>query len=48
MKSYVDADTFKGIEQVADAIDYLYQGKNIGKIMVSVKGDGNKVPKSKL
>jgi len=36
LKLYVDPIPFKGLERVADAIDYLYQGKNIGKVVVDV------------
>jgi len=42
--SQVDTTThFKGLEQVADAVDHMYSGKNIGKVIVDVKsGEGEK------
>jgi len=36
LKSYVDTTKFYGLEQVANAIDYLYEGKNKGKVVVDV------------
>jgi len=43
IKSFVDEKKFVGLEQVADAIDYMYSGQNIGKVVVNVRA-----PKSKL
>eukprot|EP01118_Nematostelium_gracile_P002894 TRINITY_DN132_c0_g1_i4.p1 TRINITY_DN132_c0_g1~~TRINITY_DN132_c0_g1_i4.p1 ORF type:complete len:359 (-),score=59.12 TRINITY_DN132_c0_g1_i4:34-1110(-) len=34
--SQVDATPFHGLESVKDAIDHLYSGKNIGKVVVSL------------
>ena len=35
--SVVDQDHgFRGLEQVADAIDYMYKGKNKGKVIVRI------------
>jgi NADPH-dependent curcumin reductase CurA len=34
--SQVDAKQFVGLEQVADAIDWMYGGKNVGKVVVTV------------
>jgi len=46
IESVTDSAKFKGLEQVADAIDYLYQGKNIGKVVVELIP--SKPPQSKL
>eukprot|EP01111_Echinosteliopsis_oligospora_P014320 TRINITY_DN5371_c0_g1_i1.p1 TRINITY_DN5371_c0_g1~~TRINITY_DN5371_c0_g1_i1.p1 ORF type:complete len:349 (-),score=117.58 TRINITY_DN5371_c0_g1_i1:131-1177(-) len=34
--SCIDPHQFNGLDQVADAIDFLYSGKNIGKVMVNI------------
>ncbi|KAG8340743.1 Alcohol dehydrogenase GroES like domain [Trypanosoma vivax] len=36
IKSFVDPKTFKGLESVSDAVDYMYQRKNVGKIVVEI------------
>lgn len=36
LQSIVDPQTFVGLEAVPDAIDYLYQGKNVGKIVIDL------------
>jgi len=36
LKSCVDPTQFKGLEQVANAIEFLYKGKNMGKIIVDI------------
>jgi len=35
LRPVTDPTTFKGVEQVADAVEYLYTGQNVGKIVVS-------------
>jgi len=42
--SVVDPQAFQGLEQVADAVEYLFSGKNIGKVTVRL----NDQPTSKL
>ena len=37
LKSCVDPKEFKGLDQVADAVDYLYDGGNVGKVVVSLE-----------
>ncbi|KAL6067452.1 Prostaglandin reductase 3 [Balamuthia mandrillaris] len=38
--SHVDASRpFVGIESVADAVDYMYSGKNVGKVVVAMHPD---------
>jgi NADPH-dependent curcumin reductase CurA len=32
LKCVVDPTPFKGLEQVSDAIDHMYTGKNQGKV----------------
>ena len=39
--SVVDKKEFFGLENVANAIDYLYSGKNIGKVVVSLVNSNN-------
>ena len=41
--SKIDDKKFVGVEQIADAIDYMYSGKNIGKVVVQISQ-----PQSKL
>lgn len=36
LKAGVDSAKFEGLEQVADAIDYMYDRKNIGKLVVKL------------
>jgi NADPH-dependent curcumin reductase CurA len=52
LKSHTDPTHFKGLEQVADAIEFLYKGKNVGKIVVDVspsEGEiATSIPRSKL
>ena len=43
--SQVDSKQFSGLEQVADAIDWMYQGKNVGKVIVNISPSA---PASKL
>jgi NADPH-dependent curcumin reductase CurA len=40
--AYVDSARYNGLEQVADAVDHLYSGKNVGKVIVHI-GDGAKL-----
>jgi prostaglandin reductase 3 len=37
LRLLVDKTPFVGLESVADAIDHLYAGKNVGKIIVALK-----------
>jgi NADPH-dependent curcumin reductase CurA len=39
LKIEVDKTKFYGLESVADAIDHLLSGKNIGKVTVSLIKD---------
>jgi NADPH-dependent curcumin reductase CurA len=39
---------FRGVEQVADAIDYLYAGQNIGKVVVRIAESDVASGRSKL
>jgi NADPH-dependent curcumin reductase CurA len=32
----VDPQPFRGLEQVADAVEYLHRGRNRGKVMVQL------------
>ena len=32
-----DAQTFKGVDSVTDAIDYMLTGKAVGKVVVSMQ-----------
>jgi len=41
LKSCVERKHFKGLEQVADAIEFLYKGKNIGKVVVDISPDAS-------
>lgn len=36
--SAVDSARFTGLDAVADAVDYLYSGKNTGKVVVDLRG----------
>lgn len=36
LKSIVDPHTFIGLEEIPDAIDYLYKGSNVGKVVVDL------------
>jgi len=36
LKSIVDTKQFSGLEQIADAVDHLYRGANIGKVFVEI------------
>lgn len=44
IQSVVDPKSFVGLESIADAVDHMYQGKNVGKVVVAL----NNAPKSKL
>ena len=35
----VDPTTFRGLESIADAIDYMYDRKNIGKLVVDLRSE---------
>lgn len=49
IQSVIDiSQNFQGLEQIPDAIDYMYQGKNVGKLLVKITSDPKVVPKSKL
>ena len=50
LKSIVDPTQFAGLEQVADAIDYMYKGANVGKVVVKLtpQDQQHKSPKSRL
>jgi len=43
LKASIDPTPFHGLESIADAIDYLFAGKNVGKMIVDLRG-----PKSHL
>jgi len=47
IKSHVDSAQFKGLDQVADALEYLYKGKNMGKLVVDIRASSSSA-KSKL
>ncbi len=34
--SQVDSKQFVGVDQVADAIDWMYAGNNVGKVIVTI------------
>lgn len=36
LDSVIDPKPFVGLEQVADGVDYLFSGKNIGKVIVQL------------
>jgi len=36
LQSVVDETKFIGLEQIADAIDHMYSGNNIGKVVVQL------------
>jgi len=44
LKSEIDSTKFYGLESIADAVDYMYSGKNKGKVVVDLVGS----PSSKL
>jgi NADPH-dependent curcumin reductase CurA len=33
---HVDPSKFSGLDQVAAAVDYMYSGKNVGKVVVDL------------
>lgn len=39
LRSVVDKRVFKGVDSIADAIDYMYSRKNIGKVVVQVSAE---------
>jgi NADPH-dependent curcumin reductase CurA len=39
LKSIVDKESFTGLESIASALDFMYQGKNIGKVVVKIAED---------
>jgi len=41
-------DTFRGVEAVADAVDYLYSGKSSGKVVVRLDGGADAARESRL
>jgi len=36
IRSFVDEKRFEGLSSIADAIDYMYRGENIGKVVVKL------------
>jgi len=47
LKVAVDPTKFEGLASVADAVDFLYQSKNVGKVVVTINSKAL-VPTSKL
>jgi len=45
LKLVVDTKKFNGLEAIPDAIDYMYEGKNVGKVVVQLS---EPAPKPKL
>jgi len=39
LQGVVDPTKFEGLEGVADAIEYMYAGKNVGKVVVRIQAD---------
>lgn len=35
LKPLIDNKKFLGLEEISDAIDWMYQGKNVGKVVVN-------------
>lgn len=42
LKVPIDQTNFTGLESVPDAVDYLYSGKNIGKVVVHLNPNTRK------
>jgi len=36
LKAVIDTAKFTGLEQVPDAVEHMYAGKNIGKVTVRI------------